>query len=315
MEKRQNNELTGIERELVLQYLIDGNVPVTVTELNDSSVKQKKTAFSAVFPVALEAKHLTVLKQGIILLDNPPLEVKNFLSKDVKVQFYFNKLGLYFVTQIKETLSGKLALVIPQKIQKIQEKKEENHSSFSAIFYFSANQSSSNQKNETSFKCAFSDDFPLFIQPKWSSIEEEKQEIAKSYLKKIVNECKSNNENNRILGNGLFLINICKYLSEEEKTYKAISGRKNPLKIIYIDSSKIVFAGLKDDFIPESETEYSILLSFPIFQGPIKERIIYSNLKFENIFYDDKKEKFTTVAAFSNIKEEDSRFLEDKMIL
>ena len=29
----EKNELTGIERQLVLQYLVDGNVPVTVTEV------------------------------------------------------------------------------------------------------------------------------------------------------------------------------------------------------------------------------------------------------------------------------------------
>ena len=32
----QHSKLTGIERELVLQYLIDGNVPVTLTPIEDS---------------------------------------------------------------------------------------------------------------------------------------------------------------------------------------------------------------------------------------------------------------------------------------
>ena len=30
----EHDKLTGIERELVLQYLIDGNVPVTLTPTN-----------------------------------------------------------------------------------------------------------------------------------------------------------------------------------------------------------------------------------------------------------------------------------------
>ena len=33
----KNEKLTGIERELVLQYLIDGNVPVTVTPVESEN--------------------------------------------------------------------------------------------------------------------------------------------------------------------------------------------------------------------------------------------------------------------------------------
>ena len=31
----QNYDLTGIERDLVLQYLMDGNVPVTLTPVSE----------------------------------------------------------------------------------------------------------------------------------------------------------------------------------------------------------------------------------------------------------------------------------------
>ena len=51
----ESNNLTGIERELVLQYLIDGNVPVTVTpidlpeENNSDGEKKNKTGFIRCF--------------------------------------------------------------------------------------------------------------------------------------------------------------------------------------------------------------------------------------------------------------------------
>ena len=48
----QHSKLTGIERELVLQYLIDGNVPVTLTpieepvsEENDSEIEKSKPCY------------------------------------------------------------------------------------------------------------------------------------------------------------------------------------------------------------------------------------------------------------------------------
>ena len=95
----EKTELTGIERELVLQYLIDGNVPVTLTPLDDEekdSSGEIKPATSAIFPVAFKAEKITVLEQGIILLKNPMQSVRNFAGKKVRVEFYFNRLGLCF---------------------------------------------------------------------------------------------------------------------------------------------------------------------------------------------------------------------------
>ena len=114
----KKNELTGIERQLVLQYLVDGNVPVTVTEVKTAVEDNEKikSLTSGVFPVALPGEQMTVLDQGIILLQNPPEAVKTFDGKKVKVQFYFNKLGLYFETEIKKIKSGALAIVIPALI-------------------------------------------------------------------------------------------------------------------------------------------------------------------------------------------------------
>ena len=67
MEKKP---LTGIERELVLRYLLDGNVPVTITPIssNENDSDEIKNLDSAVVPVAFKAEDISVLKEGIILL-------------------------------------------------------------------------------------------------------------------------------------------------------------------------------------------------------------------------------------------------------
>ena len=131
------SELSGIERQLVLQYLIDGNTPITVTPVEESGSsegeKEKiKSDSSRIFPVALRAEQMTVLDQGIILLKNPPENIKSFDGKDVRVQFYFNKIGLYFVTKMKKVSSGP-AIVIPAAIQRVTEEAEIHHHPFSAI--------------------------------------------------------------------------------------------------------------------------------------------------------------------------------------
>ena len=63
----ETSKLTGIERELVLQYLIDGNVPVTVTPIDedesDGDDEKVKPATAALFPIAIKAEQLKVLEQ------------------------------------------------------------------------------------------------------------------------------------------------------------------------------------------------------------------------------------------------------------
>ena len=77
-----NNEpLTKIEHALVIQYLIDGNVPVTVS----SNITQDKddvvhSIGSAIFPIALRAENIKVEKDGIIYLINPPQSISGFLA-------------------------------------------------------------------------------------------------------------------------------------------------------------------------------------------------------------------------------------------
>lgn len=101
----EKTTLSGIERGLVLQYLIDGNVPVTVTPVEEDNSYSNEDEIhpltSVVFPVALKAEQVLVLKEGIVLLKNPPKTVFDFAGRTVKVGFYFNRVGLYFITQMK----------------------------------------------------------------------------------------------------------------------------------------------------------------------------------------------------------------------
>lgn len=315
-----NSELTGIERQLVLQYLIDGNVPVTVTEIQSSDngtnfkdnteqtepKKNIKNISWGVFPVALHGEQLTVLSQGIILLKNPPEAVKNFDGKEVRVQFYFNKLGLFFITKMKSIKSG-LALVIPEKIKKIEEEPEKESGNFSATLFYE----SGKKTGELNIKCGFITEYKLFVQPKWSDIKEEYQTKAKKYLEKAVMTSRSIGNS---IGNGLHLINVSKYLSQEQLNEEtSIEGRKTPPAIIYIDHEKIVFAGKKENITLEIGLEYAIKLGFPIVNSPIKERTVYLTFVVENIFENDETTKACAICKYTSIKEEDVRYLHDKM--
>jgi hypothetical protein len=304
-----NNELTGIERQLVLQYLMDGNVPVTVTEIlpqpSEEDEKGKVKSIAGVFPVAVRRDQMEVLDQGIILLKNPAETVKSFDGKNVKVQFYFNKLGLYFETQMKSVRSGDLALVIPSVIKKVEERVKKSSGAFNAVIYYEG-------EGQNDIKCGFLDDYPAFVTPKWSDVPEEEQVTAKRYLENAVMHSKTVGKS---IGNGLFLLSVCRYLAQKtEKEENSIQDRKNPPDIIYIDSERIVFAGLDKNNIFTDSGEYALILGFPIANGPIKERTVYITAHVDSIFTDDDKTKYCAVCDYKSIKEEDQRFLEDKKV-
>ena len=267
-------ELTGIERQLVLEYLMDGNSPVTLTLLKeDGAEAQANEPVSAVFPVALRAEQIKVLNQGIILLKNAPESASVFLGKTVKVQFYFNKLALYFITKVQGVSSG-LALVIPSVISKIEDSVPADKSGFSVVLYY-ANGSRTGQKID--IRCDFDDRFPLFV---------------RGDCKKIVD----------------------RYLSEKlpEKA-ESIDGRIHAPKVIYLDSQRIVFGAKKTDMSLTHGCEYAVLLRFPI-AGPIKERKVYLSCIIEDMFENYECNRLCACAKFSSIREEDERLLSDKIV-
>ena len=195
---QEEKELTRIERELVLQYLRDDNVPLTVTleekpeqaeaSLVDSKTdvpgKEKRVPASAVFPVAIPSSQIDVLKQGIILLKNPARTVQPFLGKQVRVQFYFNHLGLYFITEMKEFSQG-LAIVVPSSIKRIPDVVTSSEYDFSGTVSFKT------EKSTVSIDCIPLNNYQIFVSPKWADIPEASQHEAKALLEKFVADAKS----------------------------------------------------------------------------------------------------------------------------
>lgn len=258
-------DLTGIERQLVLEYLMDGNSPLTLTLLE----KQ----VSAVFPVAIRAEQLTVLDQGIILLQNVPEYAEGFAGQSVRVQFYFNKLALFFDSKVQRVSAG-LALVIPSVISKIEDPVPEEKSGFSVVVYYE-NGSKTGQKID--IHCELDESFPLFVK----------------------SDCKSC---------------VDKYLSSKsEEKVESIEGRIHAPKVIYLDSERIVFGARKNDMPFSHGCEYAVLLRFPI-AGPIKERKVYLSCIIEEMFENYECNRLCACAKFTSIREEDARFLGDKIV-
>lgn len=305
----EEKPLTKIERELVLQYLIDGNVPVTITPLvqenkTDDNSEEIKSLDSSVVPVAFKADKVSVIKEGIIILEDEPESILKSIDKQVKVEFYFNSVGLYFITILKKINSG-VALVIPENIYRIPDVSIEKKYDFTALLVISVS-----SEGATKFPCVPADGFELFARPVWSSIELENQQRAKKLLEEYVKEAKVKQKS----GNGLQLINICRYmvLPKIEKV-EAIKGRVKPFDILFVNHERIVFGFEKNEAFELSEgSEYPVEMSFTLKESPVAKRKIFVTCKVFNLYKNEDGSKFAADCSYTMIQEEDRRFLYEK---
>ncbi|MFA6936634.1 MAG: hypothetical protein WCQ67_00215 [Treponema sp.] len=318
----EEKELTGIERELVLQYLRDDNVPVTVTledkpkpvetEVKDEKVnvtlEKDRVPLSEVFPVAIKAQQMTVLDQGIILLKNDKRTVDKFLGKNVRVQFYFNRVGLYFITTMKECSAG-LALVVPSSIKRIVDVAKKNEYSLEAELSFV-----SEDKSVIKLNCVPSEMYKLFVTPKWGDIDLSKQKDAKFYLEKFVDESKKGQ--GASIGNGVHLFPVCKYLTDDsiiDDSPVAVVGLYKPLDILYVDDKKIVLGSREEKELLQLEADYKLNLNFTLEANHNFKRRVNISCSVENEYSangDNNARCF--VCKYTDIKEEDTRFLYER---
>jgi len=301
-----NEKLTGIERDLVLQYLVDGNVPVTLTPVVEKTEEETVHSLnSKVFPIALKAEHLKVSDEGIIQLENPPQAVNDFAGKNVKVEFYFNRVGLYFISEVSAGKDG-LFLSVPKEISRIKDIEEKKEYDFSAVIYLSYN---NKEKKESNIQCVPWAAQELFSRPVWKSIPLENQKVAKEYLEDFVSQAKQ--EKNA--GNGIQLIPICNYLTfKKEEKIEAVQNRQKPLNILYVDHERIVLGSTNeaDSFVEGSE--YGIKLCFTIKNSPILSRDIYVTCLINKVYTNKDNSIKCIDCIYTSMQEEDMRFLFEK---
>ena len=143
-----------------------------------------------------------------------------------------------------------------------------------------------------------------------SLFPENAAELAKKYLEVFVDVAKKNGK----AGNGIQLINICRYLVEQNvRSVQSVQGRVRPFDILFLNHERIVLGfeknesyGLKEGF------ESQILISFVLLENHFINRQIKVSLKVDVLYSDEKKEKFAADCSFFCLQEEDTRFLYER---
>ena len=300
-------KLSGIERELVLQYLMDGNVPVTLTPVNEEKSLADKEAVhplaSQIFPVALKPEHIHVQKNGKIHLENPPQSVVGFAGKTVRVEFYFNRVGLYFSSLVDKDKKG-LYILVPETLNRIKDVEEKNDYDFSAVLFFECN-----NKKDINTICVPWEHEILFSRPVWKSIPLENQKKAKEYLEQFVEKAKIQKN----AGNGIQLIPVCNFLTYEgDQKLKAVENRVMPLNILYVDHERIVCGTVNETDNFEAGHEYGLKLCFSIKNSPILSRDIFVTCVVNNVYQTEDGKRKCIDFVYTTLQEEDLRYLYEK---
>lgn len=301
----EQKSLTGIERTLVVQYLTDGNVPVTLTPVDESLNNDEiiHSLTSQIFPLAIKGENVQISHKGELIFENPPQSINRFINKNVKVEFYFNRVGLYFISKVRDEDNG-LVISIPAVIDRIIDTVEEKNYDFSALIYFECK-----SKKELNIKCVPDSDIELFVRPAWKIIPLENQKSAKELLEAFVEEAKI--EKNA--GNGIQLIPVCKYLTEEKiERVEAMENRPEEPSILFVDHERLVLGMTSKACTYFKNEEYGIKLIFSIKKGPILTRDIFVTGIVNKIFRSRDGKLSCVDFRYTTMQEEDLRFLYEK---
>ena len=225
-----------------------------------------------------------------------------FAGKRVRVEFYFNRVGLFFITEMRSVKSG-LAFVVPEAISRIKDTEVKHDYDFFASVYYSCS-----NKATVNFDCMPCEGYELFARPVWASIALERQRTAKTYLERFVAEAKK--EKNA--GNGLQLIPICRYLTERQTKIESFSGSVKPLDILYVDHERIVFGSVDENFQLSRGAEYALKLSFSLRKGPVARRDVFATCAPAKVYRADSGSRTCADCVYTSLQEEDLRFIYEK---
>lgn len=147
-----NNVLSGIERDLVVSYLCDCNVPFTLVPQQPAD---------RIFSFTTGQGGVKILPEGIILFTEAWGLPQELVGQQVSLRFYFKKLGLSFSSLVSCTKSGAMALVVPREILRLPDVEEIPTTGFSCNIFLG--EAFSGER----ISCSLREGYPLFIPEVW----------------------------------------------------------------------------------------------------------------------------------------------------
>ncbi len=284
--------LNTIERSIVLDYMKETATPVTVTVHEKDSLQ--------VFPVVVNASDVYVAGEETLRLSNTVKNLSPFVGKHVRVSFYYNHVGLYFINTLVENQYGYF-IDVPKKLMRVGKRKTTAKPALSAVISYAAR----GNKN-ISISAYPKKEYTLFAVPQWNSVEAALQSTAQDFFERFAYRMEIQ-ENDDIS----FLISVSRYLCQRLLTV-AVEGTAEPLDIIYVDTSKIVFGCMNQLDSLKVGNEYKLRLVFPIGASPILKRTVQVCITVVDTYANAEGDIQCFLCHFKNMQVEDRRFLQEQ---
>jgi len=263
-------EIIGIERDIILEYVINEDVPLLVFSRSDihNQFLLKKGFFK-------------ILQKKIIFFT--PLALKEYYSDsiielpftDIRVRFFYKGRGLYFDSTLKTVKNG-FAFTIPSKIKKMAAKIEIKPEGVFASFYYSGIENAP-------LSCITMSNSPVFT----------------SYSNRIKNN-----------GSEYIQQEVNKFFNSDENLESSVEGQIDPLCILALTNSTILLGIRNNTVQVEQGEIYDMKLIIPagVVKRQIMLKCEIAKVYKKNIVT-YKKYMAVAVCNFCNVKLEDQRFL------
>ncbi len=175
-----NDGLLGLERDVVLNTLVQDKTPLTIAPLVKEGV--------SVDSMTLQSSEYKIYPQGFLFFKRflhqwKPIDDLLVSSTKVSVRmtisFYHKGRGMYFICGLSRVQNG-YALIIPMQVHKMIDSPKATLDEISAKIFFDG-------FSGTFIKCEQLDFFPLFENKLWLNFSKKDFDRSKDLLQKIAN--------------------------------------------------------------------------------------------------------------------------------
>lgn len=305
-----NNVLSRIERDIIVANLSE-DLPLLILKSISTEFIPSEQHIPQFTPITIKPKTYSITAEGIIfmLLIDYNLSIPD--KTPVCVFFYYKGRGLFFETEFRCLKQG-YALVISPHIYKQLDDSQPFEKQLKAKLFFNTQ-----QKKSLSIDCFPHSTISLFSRDLWKNFSKENENVGVSIINSITTNSfttiadvftKKNNEQ----GNFLSSISAALYLCNEELEIPSVLGRVEPLILLFLSDKEIVLGCQSDQMPIYTESEYALEIFIPIMGIT---RTIYITMYVNTIVKSpiDNNNKYCALCEITSIREEDSRFLYEKL--
>lgn len=306
-----NNVLSRIERDIIVKNLSE-DLPLLIIKSVSTEFIPHEKHLPQFEPVTIKPHTYAITSEGIIFLS---LNTFFFSIPDktpVCIFFYYKGRGLFFETDFRILRQGYGLVISPHIFKQLDDSQPIEKQIYAKLFF------NTQQKRSLSIDCYPHTYIPLFSKDAWQLIDEAHETDVLSIINTL-----TGNDFLRVLDmftekKALSIercyaaVNAGLFLSDSAVEIPSVLGRIEPLTILFISHKELVLGCQSGQMPLNSGSEYAVEIHIPIMR---LVRTIYITVYVSGLINSPLSdcEKQCALCTINSIREEDSRFLFEKL--